>query len=104
MSRGLAAAVPGMKVQLTGYFLKATGQVAGSEGDSVWTVVECRCGLCRNGGFACTNERLPEELHSEGATNHRHIALANLQQVGKLPKTADLPEQIMTESPGRRKK
>lgn len=50
-------AVPGMRVRLTGDFLRSTVQVAGGEGASRWTVVECGCPMCgRDGAFCAVNE------------------------------------------------
>lgn len=40
---------PGDRVRLTGVFLKNTGQRAGGEEQSRWTVRACDCGLCASG-------------------------------------------------------
>lgn len=90
-----------MKVRLTGYFLKCTGQQAGGEGQNVWTVVECGCSLCKSGRYCATNE--PRQLDGPDGkplytkeelaeiSPHRHIALFNLQAVGGKPKASDYP-------------
>lgn len=109
--RGLKTAVPGMRVQLTGYFLRCTGQHAGPDGASKWLIVACECPLCARGKHVAVNEPTPaEELRTtfsdiapEDYAKHgiqwRHIALVNLQQVGKLPKVADMADQWIQKLP-----
>jgi hypothetical protein len=65
---------PGDRVQLTGRFLQSTGQVAGGEGQSVWTVVACPRSMCASGRFVAVNE--PSE---NDPSRPRHMAEANLK-------------------------
>lgn len=44
----------GSYVRKTGVFLRNTGQLAGS--DTVWRVIACDCGLCRD-GYIATDEK-----------------------------------------------
>lgn len=86
----LSEMVPGTKVRLTGAFLKSTGQVAGGEGSSVWTLVPCSCDLCaRNneklGYFVAVNE---PRYDSEGP---RHFNAANLEAVRAKPRAMNYP-------------
>jgi len=46
----------GLRVRLTGAFLRSTGQYLGSEGISRWTIVECKCSLCALGDYCAVNE------------------------------------------------
>lgn len=68
----------GDKVQLTGTFLRQTGQLAGGEGQSVWTVVECNCSLCASDRFVAL-----DEPSSYDETQPRHIMVGNLKHFGK---------------------
>lgn len=77
----------GDRVRLTGAFLRSTGQFAGGEGQSVWTVTACPCSLCADGRFVLTNEPrqddgtfTPEEIAREPHLKFRHINAANLQR------------------------
>lgn len=106
--RGLQVCPPvGTKVRLTGYFLKSTGQVTGSEGASRWLVVACACSLCASGRYAAVNEpnnyteadgysraELDDAKAGKNGLLWRHFALANLQVVGAPPKAADQPEEV----------
>jgi len=65
---------PGDRVQMTGEFLRNTGQIAGGEGFSVWVVRECECGLCETGRFISTDER---NYLDDG---QRHINVGNLRK------------------------
>src|SRR6266852_2924418 len=99
--RGLKVRPPvGTRVRLTGYYLKVTGQVTGSEGGKRWTVVsDCGFGpscLCSFGRHLAVDEFMPEEAQRAGywdITSTRadgrlmcHIAMANLQIVGAPPR------------------
>jgi hypothetical protein len=77
-----------MVVRLTGYFLRATGQYKGGDSVSKWTVVECRCSLCLSGAHCAVDEILYD------GTGVRHFALANLEEVGKLPKAVDMADAV----------
>jgi hypothetical protein len=88
-----AAMVPGTKVRLSGKFLRNTGQIAGGEGQSVWTVQECSCPGCKDGYLVATNEPkdeeslkmfTEEELRDMPYLRMRHIARGNLSILGKL--------------------
>jgi len=76
---------PGTKVQLSGRFLRSTGQQYGGEGQSKWTVQECPCKLCATGDYLATNEEKEdisyftcEELAENPQLAKRHIARSNL--------------------------
>jgi hypothetical protein len=69
----------GARVQLTGQFLRNTGQMLGGEGLSVWTVVACSCSLCATGRFVATNEPSYDEPERP-----RHFAAGNLKRLGEL--------------------
>jgi hypothetical protein len=79
---------PGARVRLTGAFLRSTGQIAGGEGQKVWTVRECGCRLCANGRFVLTDEisgsydYTPEEIAADPHLRYRHINAANVVRVG----------------------
>lgn len=82
-------AVPGMKVRLTGAFLRSTGQIAGGEGQKRWIVIECSCRMCgRDGQFCAVNEphicqtdpRGYEDLPPEQRPKWRHFNVANLEK------------------------
>jgi len=98
---GLKGNIPpaGTKVQLTGIFLKNTGQQAGGEGSKKWLLVECPCAACKSGEFVAVNEPHLcqsdpcgyEDIPPEKRPKWRHFHAANLQVVGKIPKVADLP-------------
>ena len=75
MSKRRKTFAVGSRVRLTGAFLRSTGQYTGPEPQSVWTVQECSCGLCRDGRFVATDET------SYDGEGQRHIAAANLQKV-----------------------
>lgn len=84
--------LPGETVQLTGKFLRNTGQITGREGMSRWIVQACDCGLCRTGSFVCTNERksaeslrgyTEAELAAHPSLYLRHINAGNLKHYGK---------------------
>ena len=92
---------PGDVVRLTGYFLKCTGQVTGSEGSKRWTVRACACELCTGGDFVCTDEEYDREyradmwgdLPEDERPKYRHVNRGNLQRVGSKPRAADQPEE-----------
>lgn len=108
--RGLQAVPPpGTRVQLTPYFLKATGQQRGADGAKKWKTVDCPCPLCARGQFVAVDEPTPEsELNTTYADIPkadrlkegilwRHIAIGNLQLVGKLTHSrdsSDAPELV----------
>lgn len=69
---------PGDTVRMTGEFLRNTGQVAGGEGQSRWTVVPCDCGLCKTGRFIATNEPSFDQ-----PDRPRHINTGNLEKSRK---------------------
>ena len=82
--------VPGTKVQLSGRFLRSTGQQLGGEGQSKWIVEECPCRICQTGDYLATNEEKedvsyfdPEELKANPQLAKRHFARSNLVIVGK---------------------
>jgi hypothetical protein len=106
--RGLKVRPPvGTRVRLTGYFLKVTGQVIGSEGGKRWTVVsdcgfgpKCLCSLGRHLAVdeptdAETQRTTYPDITSTRADGRlmRHIAMANLQVVGAPPRTADQADE-----------
>lgn len=77
----------GQRVRLTGAFLRSTGQIAGGEGQSVWTVQACKCGLCADGRFVLTdavreNDGMftAEEIAAEPHLKYRHINAGNLEK------------------------
>lgn len=80
---------PGDRVRLTGAFLRNTGQIAGGEGRSVWTVqVHPGCKMCASGDMILTNQErstpedfTPEEYAADPLLRYRHINAANLQRV-----------------------
>ena len=90
---------PGAKVRLTGIFLKNTGQRAGGEGLSKWTVRACDCGLCKGGRYSAVDAKYSalscswtaEELAADPRLEWRHILNANLEQIGKPIRAEDLP-------------
>jgi len=93
-ARGLKSVPPvGTKVRLTGYFLKSTGQHAGSEGRKTWKV------LGASGDWAIVDEEAydwqtmftPAELAADPSLKWRRIAIGNLQIVGAPPKAGDYP-------------
>jgi hypothetical protein len=74
---------PGDHVRLTGDFLRWTGQIAGGAGQSIWTVVECPCSLCRDGKFVATNQpSVFDDDTDDGRDQHcpRHINAHNLER------------------------
>ncbi len=73
-----AAMTSGTRIKFTGKFLKNTGQQLGGEGQSIWTVVECDCGLCKTGDFVATNEKNYDD------SGQRHIAKGNVYVYGTL--------------------
>lgn len=81
----------GDRFSLTGRFLRSTGQVLGGEGPSVWTRVECDCGLCAGGGHIASDEAAfclaCDGLGAScGVCNGgpRHFAIGNVCRVGAL--------------------
>ncbi len=69
----------GDKVKFTGKFLRNTGQQLGREGQSVWTIIACDCGLCKGGRFIATDEPSYDE-----PSQPRHILAANVYKKGTL--------------------
>lgn len=82
MARAKPLAV-GDRVRLTGKFLRNTGQYAGPEGRSVWTIT----GFSNAGRWAITDQPTntdhysAEELAADPSLAFRRIAVANLQRV-----------------------
>jgi hypothetical protein len=88
---------PGVRVQLTGKFLRSTGQVTGGEGHKKWTVQACTCRMCVSGRFVAVDQVKPEcdpkspdydpqfiaDLHAEGGSDWRHINKENLYVIGQ---------------------
>ena len=72
--------VTGDRVRLTGAFLRNTGQLAGGEGSSRWTVTACGCGLCRDGRFVTV-----DQASHDDPSQPRHILAANLERVRVAP-------------------
>ena len=78
----------GDRVRLTGAFLRSTGQIAGGEGRSVWTVqAHPGCRLCADNRFVLTDEErsapedfTPEEYAADPLLKFRHINAANLEK------------------------
>lgn len=79
----------GDKVQLTGAFLRSTGQFVGNEGQRKFLVRECECSMCARGQFVLTDQPTSEltlqtytldELQKHPHLRFRHIAVANLQK------------------------
>jgi hypothetical protein len=79
---------PGDKVRLTGKFLRNTGQIAGGEGQSKWTVVPCGCGLCRGGDFVAVNQSTTQDF-DDGKEHFRHINAGNLVKCGVPDRSVD---------------
>ena len=80
--------VPGTRVRLTGTFLRSTGQLAGGEGASKWTIVACDCALCadRTPGWRFV---AVDEPGFDGG--QRHFNAANLEAIGSRPRAANYP-------------
>lgn len=75
--------VPGVRVKLSGRFLRSTGQLAGGEGQSIWTVQDCPCSLCASGRYVAVDEQnlnmyTVYELQQNPSLKQRHIARGNL--------------------------
>jgi hypothetical protein len=81
----------GDRVQLTGTFLKSTGQQRGSEGVRKWIVVACSCELCAKGRFVAVNEPNIFRERDPEQSEHRHIATGNLMVIGAPPRASDFP-------------
>ena len=64
----------GARIQLTGEFLRATGQFAGFESHSKWTVVACDCGLCQKGPYIAV-----DQPSADDPTRNRHMNYANVE-------------------------
>lgn len=79
----------GDRVRLKGSFLRNTGQIAGGEGQSVWTVQEHPgCRMCASGDYVLTNQErsTPEdftakEYAADPLLKYRHINSGNLELV-----------------------
>ncbi len=71
----MKAPLVGTRVRLTGEFLRNTGQMAGGEGQSKWTTVDCRCGLCKTGRFVAV-----DEPSIDAPDRSRHINADNLEK------------------------
>jgi hypothetical protein len=105
MPKGLSHAhrSPGTRVRLTGIFLRNTGQMAGGEGSSRWTIVQCDCRLCRGNtsgsAFVAVDEphecqsnpKGYEDIPEAERPRWRHINVANLEVIGAKPKPSDYP-------------
>lgn len=90
---------PGDKVKLTGKFLRNTGQFAGGEGQSVWTVRGCDCAECAKTkritgmDLVVTDQEkteadlkayyTAEELEKQPCLRYRRINAANLMLAAK---------------------
>jgi hypothetical protein len=76
----------GDKVKLTGKFLRSTGQHAGKEGQSVWTIL----GFSNGDRWAIvdqptdTSHYTAAELTEDPSLRYRRIAVANLYICGQL--------------------
>ena len=68
----------GTRIQLSGNFLRDTGQVAGGEGSKTWRVVACDCSLCLTGRFVAVDEKAWGD-----PTQQRHFAEVNTVTLGK---------------------
>jgi hypothetical protein len=67
---------PGDRVRLTGEFLRNTGQIAGGEGQSRWTVLaHDGCRLCSDGQFVQVDQRSEDDPE-----RWRHIHAGNLER------------------------
>lgn len=72
----------GDKVRFSAKFLRSTGQIAGGEGQSVFTVLDIF------DSFAVVDQELEgewysaEELAANPSLKYRRIALSNLKRVG----------------------
>lgn len=84
---------PGTPVRLTSAFLGSTGQSRrNGEGKRTWTVLACPCAMCATGRYACTDEEHDPEyrartwgdLPEERRPKYRHLAVANVEAVGKV--------------------
>lgn len=87
---------PGTRVQFTAAFLRNTGQYTGRSTKSKWLVLECNCGLCRDGDHCAVDERSPYYAgeYPEGMerpSQWRHIAWANLE-LARGGKAKDCPK------------
>jgi hypothetical protein len=88
--------IVGDRVRLTGAFLRSTGQIAGGEGQSTWTVQPCPCRLCADGRFVLTNQPRENdgmfteaEIAAEPHLLYRHINAGNLVKVGAIDRSVD---------------
>lgn len=70
---------PGDRLKLTGDFLRNTGQLAGGEGQTVFTVVPCGCVLCQGQGTYVAVDQ-PSQFADDDSP--RHVLAANLYKVG----------------------
>ena len=70
-----AKPTPGVRVRMTGEFLRNTGQFAGQDAHARWIVQECSCGLCKGGRFVAVNERSVDNPDAA-----RHINIHNLER------------------------
>lgn len=77
----------GDKVQLTGAFLRSTGQIAGCDGRSVWTVKAVETyhdsQIVTVDEPAITDYFSAEELKADPSLAFRRINASNLKLVGK---------------------
>lgn len=65
---------PGVRVRLTGEFLRNTGQLAGGDGASRWIVQACDCGLCKVGPYIAVDEPSTDE-----PSQARHVNYGNVE-------------------------
>lgn len=75
----------GDRVRLTGKFLRSTGQIAGGEGQSVWTVTgfsgASRVVTDQPLSAASLESYTAAEIEQDPTLRFRRIAVANLQKV-----------------------
>lgn len=101
-ARGLGRAAPGDRVRLTGYYLRATGQMKSDDGRKRWTVLECSCGLCKGGEHVAVDEPHDDEyrrliwgdLPEAQRPKWRHVSLASLERIGYAPKAEDQGDAV----------
>ena len=83
----------GARVRLTGKFLASTGQIAGGEGQKIWKVRACACGLCETGRFICVNQRTV----FDNEHRWRHIAIGNLEDLDRLARQEEAGRKALLE-------
>jgi hypothetical protein len=88
MARKVPTFAPGDRVRLTGSFLRSTGQYAGGDGPTRWTVLAVQTLKHSNSVLVLTDELraddgmfTPEELAADPTLKYRRILACNLEKV-----------------------